>query len=134
MIRRREMNIISAHSVKESIDDLVQYLKQQFNTIEPKMLIYYASSMYNPEELSSKMQDAFPGVVVFGCTTAGEIVSGKMLKNSVVAMAFGKDVIDDVIVEVVPNIKENGDMGPAFAKFESYYGTPMQHADHSKYV
>lgn len=128
------MNIISAHSVKESVDDLVQDLKEQFKNIETKMLIYYASSMYTPETLSSKMQEAFPGVVVFGCTTAGEIVSGKMLKNSVVAMAFNAEAIKDVQVEVIEDVKAENGVEKAFASFEKHFGIPMIEMNPKRYV
>lgn len=47
------------------------------------------------------MNDAFPGAAVFGCSTASEIASGKMLKDSIVAMAFDKEIIEDVVVGVM---------------------------------
>jgi hypothetical protein len=80
------------------------------------------------------MNGAFQGVVVFGCSTAGEIVSGKMLKGSIVAMALSKEIIQDVIVEVVSNIKINNDLKPALSSFEKYYHMTMQGADPEKYV
>ena len=46
------------------------------------------------------MQAAFPDAAVFGCSTAGEIISGKMLDESVVAMAFNAQAIGDVKIVV----------------------------------
>jgi hypothetical protein len=42
---------------------------------------------------------------VTGCTTVGEIVTGKMLDNLIAAMDFNGSVIEDVKAEVLQNIK-----------------------------
>ena len=42
------------------------------------------------------MKETFSSAQVFGCSTAGEIVSGKVLKNSIVAMAFDEETISDI--------------------------------------
>jgi len=128
------MTVATASSSLKQVNKAISEIQCQLSSTQPKMVVYFASTIYNQRTLSAAMKKAFPESVVFGCTTAGEIVSGKMLKQSIVAMAFGKDIIEDVVVEVVPNIKENGDMGSAFAKFESYYNTAMQDADPGKYV
>jgi hypothetical protein len=128
------MNIVSAYSSKESISDLVLDFKDQFKDKETKMLIYYASSMYDPAALSGKMQEAFPSATVFGCTTAGEIVSGKMLKNSVVAMSFDAQAIKDVQVEVIEDVKGENGVEKAFASFEKHFGIPMLEMNPKRYV
>jgi len=128
------MTVATAYSSLKQVNEAIFELQGQLSITQPKMVLYFASSAYDPQELSVAMDNAFPGTVVFGCTTAGEIVSGKMLKESIVAMAFSKDIIEDVVIEILPNIKENGDMGSAFANFESYYHTTMQDADPGKYV
>jgi hypothetical protein len=128
------MNIISAHSIKESVDDVIKDLKEQFKGIDTKMMVYYASSMYAPDTLSKKMQEAFPAAEVFGCTTAGEITSGKMLKNSVVAMAFNAQAIKDVKVEVVEDVKDVKGVEKAFASFEKHFGIPMLEMNPKRFV
>jgi hypothetical protein len=128
------MNIISAHSIKESVDDVVKDLKEQFKNIDTKMVVYYASSMYAPDAISKKMQEAFPGATVFGCSTAGEIASGKMLKNSVVAMAFNAEAIKDVHVEVVEDVKDEKGVEKAFTSFEKQFGIPMLEMNPKRFV
>src|SRR3989442_836701 len=81
------------------------------------------------------MTAAFPGAAVFGCTTAGEIISGQMLKNSIVAMAFNAGVIKDVQVEVLAHVHGQAAAGVprVFADFKKHYGTAMGEADPHQY-
>ncbi|MDD2338612.1 MAG: FIST N-terminal domain-containing protein [Geobacteraceae bacterium] len=98
------------------------------------MLIFFASSRFIPSAISQKVHEAFPDASVFGCSTAGEIVSGKMLKNSLVAMAFNATAVNDVKIEVLENPKNENSVKKAFANFEDYFKTPMSELDPGKYV
>jgi hypothetical protein len=98
------------------------------------MLVFFASSRFVPSIISQKIQDAFPDAAVFGCTTAGEIVSGKMLKNSLVAMAFTATAMNDVKIEVVENPGNENNLKMAFANFGEYFKTPVSELDPGKYV
>jgi hypothetical protein len=126
------MNIASAYSSKESINAAVQDLQAQLKNLDASMLIYFASSAYAPGIISQKMQEAFPDATVFGCSTAGEIASGKMLKNSVVAMAFNRQAIKDVRVEVIEDL--NKDSRSSFNALERYFNKPMAEMDPAQYV
>jgi hypothetical protein len=101
---------------------------------DTKMLVFFASSRLAPTIIGKKVQDAFPGAAVFGCTTAGEIVSGKLLKNSLVAMAFNAAAVTDVKVEVVENPKNDNSVKKAFAVFEDHFKVPMSELDPAAYV
>jgi len=129
-----EMNIITAYSDKELIENVIKDIKNKFGDFETQMVIFFASSIFNPDILGQKMQDAFSNCPVFGCTTAGEIINGKLLKNSVVAMAFNSKAIDDVKVEVLNNIKEEINVKEAFSSFEKHYNIPMAEMDFKKYI
>ena len=72
-----------------------------FSALKPVAVIFFASSHYDPDGISSSMKKEFPDATVIGCSTAGEIVSGKMLKNSVVAMALESDVIAGIASDVI---------------------------------
>ena len=80
------------------------------------------------------MQEAFSDCIVFGCSTAGEIVSGKLLKNSVVAMAINSNIISDVKVEVIEQIKDNLNLDAAFTSFERYFNESSYTMDVTRYV
>ncbi len=128
------MNVKISYSTKENVNDAIEDIKEQFTDIDPRMVLYFASSVFDQENLSQQMQNAFNSATVFGCSTAGEIVSGKMLKRSIVAMAFNSDAIEDVKVEIVENIKEGNNVEAAFSAFGVYYGTSMAELDFKKYV
>lgn len=124
------MAVAIANTTQKSVTAAVADLHRQLSMEEPKMVIYFASAHYDPHTLSAAMNAAFPGVVVFGCTTAGEIVGHKMLKGTIAAMAFGKDIVEDVVV----NIGTSSNLKSAFRSFESHYQISMLDADPKKYV
>ena len=128
------MNIVSAYSSKQSVDAAVSDLKEQFLNLDVKLVVYYASSIYAADEVSQKMQEAFPAATVFGCSTAGEIASGKMLKNSVAAMAFNAQAVGEVEIAVVENVQDPSGVEEAFAGFEKRFGESMLELSPKKYV
>ena len=99
-----------------------------------KLVIFFASSNFDQDKISNLMEEAFNDCIVVGCSTAGEIVSGKLLKNSVVAMAINSNIISDVKVEMIENIKENLSLEKAFTSFEKYYNESLYTMDSKKFV
>ena len=77
-------------------------LRTSLSGIKPVMVLFFASSIYGPDGISAAMKQAFPDSTVLGCSTAGEIISGHMLKNSVVAMAFDTGTIKGVHADTIP--------------------------------
>lgn len=132
--RRPFMNIRIASSEKETADEAVTELMGIFGCNNMKMMMYFASSKYDPHEISAGMQAAFPGATVFGCSTAGEIVSGRMLKGSVVAMAFDEESMVNVKVEVVEHLGRKIDVNAAFRSFERHYCEAAEEMKPSKYL
>ncbi len=127
------MKITTACSTKSNISDMVRDLQAQLGDFQKKMVVYYASAAFDPDTVSRMMQAGFPGGKVFGCSTAGEITSGKMLNNSVVAMAFDAESMKDVEVAVVDLNDEKG-VEKAFTVFEKHYGIPMLDMNPSRFV
>ncbi|MCE5286780.1 MAG: FIST C-terminal domain-containing protein [Pelosinus sp.] len=127
-------DVVAAYSLQKEVTAAVSEISGQLMDVQPKMIIYFASSLYQPQAMAAAMQAAFPEAAIFGCTTAGEIVSGRMLDGSVVAMAFSSAIIEDVVVETVPNIKASSDSALVFSSFESYYQAPLQELDPEKHV
>lgn len=130
------MNIKTGYSINRNLDDAVKEIGKGLYEIKPRAVLYFGSSNYDPGELSKKMQTAFGDAFVFGCTTSGEITSGKMLDNSVVAMGLNNKVIHDIKIEVLESItnESNTAVEKAFRAFEKYYGVPMSELDVGKYV
>jgi hypothetical protein len=130
------MNIQTTHSTQPSARDAAAEIKAHLQTFPPRLVLFFASSTYPSEETARAMEAAFPGAAVFGCTTAGEIISGQMLHNSIVAMGFSAAVIGDVKIETLTDVHDNAAaaVAQAFAGFEKHYGMAMLDADPAKYV
>lgn len=127
-------NIKSVFSIESSEKEAVKDIKNQLNGFGIKLVIFFASSHYDLNKVSSLMQDAFQDCIVFGCSTAGEIRTGELLKNSVVAMAINSSIIADVKIEVIKHISEKLSVEAAFASFESYFNETFYTMDVKKYV
>lgn len=128
------MSVKNTYSSKSDAKEAVLEISDGFKDFENKMILYFASSNYDLEGMGKEMKKAFPDSEIFGCSTAGEITSGEVLKNSVVAMSFDSGTVEDVKIEVVKKIKEENNVKKAFEGFESYYGGKMSEMDVEKYV
>ncbi len=129
--------IATACSTNKSTLLAIGEVRAQIGTMNTKMVVFFASSIHEPEAVSRTMRDAFPGALVVGCSTAGEIVTGKMLKESIVAMAFSPEAVEDVALGVVSEVGKGPvaqKIGDVFAGFEKHYGRKMEELDFSKYV
>jgi hypothetical protein len=128
------MSVLTAFSPELSPVAAVQSIAKQFSSGKPKCVIYFASSSYPTQEISSAMHGAFPNSIVFGCTTSGEIGSGKMLKNSIVAMALDGDTIEDLALEVVENISSGNGVSEAIETLAAHFERKPLELDPSEFV
>lgn len=131
-----EKNIKSAYSSKCDEEEVIADIKSQLSGCDIKVLIFFASSCYDQEKLSNLMKEAFKDCLVLGCSTAGEIVSGKLLKNSVVAMTLNSNIVSDTKVEVIEHMKKNlnESVESAFSSFEKHFGESSYTMDAEKYI
>lgn len=133
-------NIIVAQSNKTACPEIAEDIKQQIEGHPVKLLIYFASSLIDQQALALELQGIFHGAVTFGCSTAGEIISGKMLKGSVVAMAFTGNYIEDMAVEIVEDIRNRSReeiaarVKLAAASIEKHFGASLNSMDFRTYV
>src|SRR5512137_2867961 len=118
------MNIKTACSAKTDLQDVVADIQAQFKGFAAKLVVFFASSAFAPAEIAERMEAAFPSAETFGCSTAGEIVTGKMLTKSVVAMAFNRQAIKDSKVEVIEDL--NKESFRAFNAFQRHFGKTMK--------
>ncbi len=126
------MHIKTACSTKSELLDVVKDIQAQIGVFKAKLVIYFASSVFPADDVARLMDDAFPGADTFGCTTAGEIASGRMLTDSVVAMAFNQKAIKDVRVEVLEDL--GSDSHRVFDAFERHFNKTMAKMDPKQYV
>jgi len=133
-VRKMEENIKSVFSTKSLEEEVVLDIKSQLNRCNVKLLVFFASSNFHQYRLSNLLQEAFEDCIVVGCSTAGEIVSGELLKNSVVAMAINSNIVSDAKVEVIEHMKKNLSLEAAFTSFEKYFNESLYTMDARKFV
>ena len=128
------MNTITAYSVNKSVDGVVNEIKNKFFGFPANSILFFASSVFDPDNLAKQMQEAFPAIPVFGCTTWGELVDDKCLEESVSAMAFNSEVIGDIQVQVLENISHEVKIKEAFDIFEKHFQTKMSKMEFDEYI
>lgn len=130
------MTTTTAYSVNNNTEQAVNEIKNSFATVRPKMVLFFASSIFPGKEISKAMKTAFPDCVVMGCSTAGEIVTGKVLKNSLVAMALDESTIKGAKVAVVKDTKNNikANVSNAFAQLCSGCAADINRLSPDEYV
>jgi hypothetical protein len=128
------MSIKSTYSSNKVLKDAVHEITSRIDVEKTRLLIYFCSSNYDSNEAAVLVKESFPGADVFGCTSAGEIVSGKMLNDSIVAMAFEKEDIKDIKIEVLENVHTNPDPAKVFQNFEQHFGIKVADMDYQKFL
>ena len=125
-----------AQSEFADASEAAKHLKEQLSGVDTALVLYFASTCYPAEAISKAMADTFAGAQTVGCTTSGELFSGLIKQNTVVAMAFGKEVFKYLHVEILENIKEDCTeaIKHAFKAFKVSLGKSMTELDPAKYV
>lgn len=120
-----------------TIEDTMLSIKAQlhdaFPLSSPRLILFFSTSNADPIQVAQEMQKLYPECPTFGCTTAGELTSGHMLKNAIVVYAFNSDTIEDVRIEVVHNISKGGNVDQVYRSFNEHFGD-LKEADLKKYV
>ncbi len=119
----------AAYTTEKNPEKAAAAIFEQLSETAPRMVLFFASSEYDPEALSREMQGAFTDCPTVGCTTAGEIVSGRMLKGAVTAMGFSASTLVDARVQLVRDLSGPGGVEAAFKNFAAHFGTPMAQLD-----
>jgi hypothetical protein len=128
------MQIKVAYSQSDEIYDAVSQIKRHFLGLNLKVVLFFASSKFDPVETAIAFNKGFPETFTCGCSTAGEIISGKMLKNAVVAMALSDNIIEDFSFQIVKCIRPKHEVDLAFESFEKHFNISGLEMDFTKYV
>lgn len=130
------MTIQTAYSGQPLPAQAAAEVHRQLQNAQPRLVLFFASAQYDPAGLSREMKTAFPQATVLGCSSAGEIISGRMSNQGLVAMALDAQVIRDARIEVLTNLRQEarGAVERAFASFGKHFHTPMQDLDFSEYI
>ncbi len=123
-----------AISKNQDVSQALIEIKQQLGDEAYSFILFFASSSYNPDEISKKFQRTFPNSMTLGCTTAGEIFGGELLQNSIVAMAFDENSIKSFHIEVISNIDDLMQVNKVFKEFSKNIGIKISEINPEKYV
>lgn len=112
-----------ASSAAPTVAAAVEEIAAQLAGVAPALVCAFASRAYPPHELAPALAAAFPGARTAGCTTAGELVTGRMLERSVVVMALGAELIGAApAVAVVERVSSEARVPQAMASLASQLG------------
>lgn len=128
---------MSATAVFSSRDDATQAvaeIRDRLADVSPALIVAFASPALDPTVVSAGLAESFPQAQVIGCTTAGEIVTGRMLKHSLVVMALEQSLVADVSVQLVKDLSNGVDVAPAFARFAECFGSAPADLPLDEYV
>jgi len=101
---------------------------------DPAVVVYFASTCYSFAALSASVEAAFPRAASIGCTTAGEIVSGKMATCSIVAMALPREIVTAAVIAVVEDLKSPLAVSAALDSLSAQMGRPFPELDAGTHV
>ncbi len=124
----------TAYSTEASPQKAVEEIQNGLSGPDPRMVLFFASAAYDQDTLAAEMRKGFEKSEIIGCTSAGEIVSGKMLKNSVVAMSFDPDDIADLSVAVIEDVHRIESVDSAMKSLEDHFKKPLREMNPKEYI
>jgi hypothetical protein len=128
------MSVKVAYSTLEGVNENIAEIKKKTGGINGRLVVFFASSKYDLEKVGKSLEKEYPQADVIGCSTSGEIVSGHMLKNSIVAEVLDAGTVSDAAVCVVEGIKEQDNLDQALKTLEKHYNQKLSAMDVAKYV
>ena len=123
-------------AVSHSADPLVcaRELKAGARGVDPAFIIFFATASLDSSALGRALEDQFGQVPSLGCSTAGEMVSGRMLDKSVVLLALGRDAIAQACVSVVGDVRDDSAIRRAVEALGAEVGVPVPKLNPERYV
>lgn len=109
-------------------------LKAKVAGIRPAFLLFFATPALDPDALAASLQREFGDVPSLGCTTAGELASGRMLDHSVVLLALGQDSVKHASVQVVSDVGDDSAIQRGVMALGEDAGTPAASLNPERYV
>ena len=133
--RKSNMKVKTAYSEGKDINAILADIRKQIGTFNSKLVIFFASPAIDPQNISGRIQELFPNASTMGCSTSGEIISGKLLDQSIVVMAIGPEIVADCKIEVLTGITDgNHQVDSAFDSFGKYYKCPASDLSSEEFV
>lgn len=124
-----------ASSKAPTVAAAVDALAASWGTIEPQMIVTFASQRYDHEALARAITARYPSAQQLGCTSSGEIAMAGLLRGSVAAMALPSELVANVKVALVDDLNDPVPaVKRAFATFGAHFGRPVAELERDRYV
>lgn len=127
------MGVSTAFSTAREPDTCARELRRLAGDSKPAFVLFFASTSVEPEALGAALRREFGEVASLGCTTAGEITSGRMLKDSVVLMAFDSDSVQAAHVRAIDNVDDGDSIRSCLDALTGAFGMSSAAADPQHY-
>ncbi|MCC8180821.1 MAG: FIST C-terminal domain-containing protein [Planctomycetes bacterium] len=127
---------LDSPDAKKNAVEAVARLKTDLFGFNAGALLFFASPVeYDPATIAKEMQNAFPEAITFGCSSAGELATGKMFRGALTCMAFAPEVFEKLAVVGYPNIDSDDTVvDRGFAELGKQLGEEVRHLDFRKYL
>lgn len=121
------------YSIAEKMDEnsAANKICDDMGELNPSLIVFFASSAYEIEKIGTGLKEKTNAKVI-GCTTAGELASGFMLKESVVAMGFGEEKISNCSLNTID--MNNININEVIEKVKNDIGTEPKQLETQKYL
>lgn len=101
---------------------LARDAKNQLADFSPKVMLFFASDIYDATSPAAELQKAFPGCEIIGSTSHSEYCGSNFSEGTVSMMAIDAQSVSDCCVKVVTGIKAHPDFAPAVEEMHAYFG------------
>lgn len=113
--------------------DAARQAKQALAGFQPKLLLFFASSLY--EAPGAALKEAFPDSEIIGSSSHSEYCGSDYTSHSISIMAMDAGSIADTCVRVVENIAQEPDLRGTLSEMQSYFGGEEEIlANYDRYV
>ena len=126
-------NFVTAAASGDSVQAVASALAQSLPQ-DAAAILYFSSVEYDPVALAPAIAKTFPNSQTFGCTAAGEFVTGQAHEHSVVAIAMGREVLSNLCVQTIDLSDPATSIAAAFAAFAQHFGEPVSAMNPDNYL
>jgi hypothetical protein len=128
------MSTVTATSFAREPEACAAELHAALGDLDPAFVIFFATPDLDPIRLGTALRGRFGDVSSVGCTTAGELGSGRMLHHSVVMAAMGRESVRRASVRDVPDVRDGDSIGDALDLLGRDLGQDLARANPERYV
>lgn len=96
--------------------------KQQLCGFEPKLIVFFASSIYEETNPAKELAEAFHGCKAIGSTSHSEFCNAMFSEHTISIMALDSDSVEDCWIEVIEEVDKWPPISFAIDRIHLYFG------------